>query len=274
MKWYARPMRASLFAALLGLELLVGCSNDAIVWPIANSGDVDADTIASPFGPRDQSGEYDFHAGVDFRVPEGTKVRAIKAGTVEKTVAWDGEDGSGNWVLVDHGDGEKSAYLHLSKITARQGEAVHPGEVLGRSGSTGNTTPHLHLTYMVGVEGKGADEAVARNPLDLLPHSPAPEPIVSFTADAVVLTVQTMPMVIQRVRIEGGEQVREIDYAEIAALGNPARDEQVQSGLWIGVVDLDGEQFELTVRPEPADFVPDRVVLTDYAGEVVFDASR
>lgn len=265
-------MRASLLAA--ALTLLVGCSNDEIVWPIANSGATDADTISSPYGPRDQSGTYDFHAGVDFAVPVGTKVRAIKAGTVEKTVAWDGDDGQGNWVLVDHGGGEKSAYLHLSKISARQGESVRAGEVIGRSGDTGNTTPHLHLTYMIGIEGNGADETLARNPLELLPHSAMPEPLVTFTADAVVLDVQTMPMTVQVVRIEGGEQVREIDYADIAALGNPDRDGQVQGGLWIGVVDFDRTHFELTLRPEPADFVPERVVLLDYAGDVVLDATR
>lgn len=249
------------------------------MWPIANSGDVDADIISSPYGPRDQSGTYDFHAGVDFAVPEGTKVRAIKAGTVEKAVKWDGQDGSGTWVLIDHGGGEKSAYLHLKRLSAREGASVYAGEVIGRSGSTGNTTPHLHLTYMVGVDHNGADETRARNPLELLPHSEMPEPTASFTADAVVVTLAVMPMTVQRVRLEGagGEaagEVREVDYGDIAALGNPERDEQSQAGLWIGVVDVEGGRFELTLRPDPPDFVPDRVVLTDYADEVLLDATR
>jgi hypothetical protein len=255
--------------------LLAACSNDAdVVWPIANSSDVDADVIGSPFGPRDQSGTYDFHAGVDFKVPEGTKVRAIKSGTVEKAIDWDGEDGSGTWVLIDHGEGEKSAYLHLSKLSTREGAKVHAGEVIGRSGSSGNTVPHLHLTYMVGVEGNGADEELARNPLELLPHSEMPEPTATFTADEVVLTLSVTPMTIQRVRLEGGGQIREVDYAEIAAVGNPGRDEHLQTGLWIDAVDVDAEHFQLTVRPDPADFMPERVVLTDFVGEVVLDVSR
>ena len=69
------------FAALCALAL-TACVED-VVWPISKSGDLDADEISSPYGPRDQSGNHDFHAGVDFRVPEGTKVRAIKAGTVQ-----------------------------------------------------------------------------------------------------------------------------------------------------------------------------------------------
>ncbi|MFV8752481.1 M23 family metallopeptidase [Nannocystaceae bacterium ST9] len=264
-------MRARILAAIL---LLGACNHEDVVWPIANSAELDADTISAPFGPRDQSGKYDFHAGVDFAVPEGTKVRAIKAGTVEKTVDWDGEDGSGNWVLVDHGEGEKTAYLHLSKITTHQGESVHAGEVIGRSGSTGNTTPHLHLNYMVGIDHEGADEGLARNPLEILPHSTMPEPTVEFTDDAVVLVVRVQPMTVQRVRLEGGGQVREVDYADIAARGNPERDEQSQNGVWFGVVDIDRETFEMTLRPDPPDFMPERVVLTDFAGEVVFDASR
>jgi murein DD-endopeptidase MepM/ murein hydrolase activator NlpD len=257
------------------LVSIVACSNEELVWPIANSSEEDADIITSPYGPRDQSGEYDFHAGVDFALPEGTKVRAIKAGTIEKAEEWDGEDGTGTWVLVDHGGGEKSAYLHLSKISVQQGESVHAGQVIGRSGSTGNTSPHLHLTYMVGVDHDGADEARARNLLELLPHSPMPEPTVSFTADSVVVLATVMPMTIQHIRLEGAGQVREVDYADIAALGNPDRDEQTQSGLWIGVVDVnDDEAFEMTLRPDPPDFVPERVVLTDFDGEVVLDASR
>lgn len=259
---------------LLACVLLSACSRDEVVWPIANSAELDANTVSSPYGPRDQSGTYDFHAGVDFAVPEGTKVHAIKAGRVEKTVEWDGEDATGNWILIDHGDGEKSAYLHLSKISARQGEEVHAGEVIGRSGSSGNTTPHLHLTYMTGVAGSGADEGLSRNPLELLPHSDMPAPIVEFDADAVVLDVQTMPMSVQRIRLEGGGQTREIDYADIAARGNPDRDEHVQGGIWIGVVDFDQTHFELTLRPDPADFVVERVVLDDYAGNVVLDATR
>jgi hypothetical protein len=257
------------------VSLPIACSGDEeVVWPIANSSDVDADVIAAPYGPRDQSGEYDFHAGVDFHVPKGTRVRAIKAGTVEKAIEWDGSDGSGTWVLVDHGGGEKSAYLHLSKLSVREGESVHAGEVIGRSGDTGNTVAHLHLTYMVGVEHKGADEKYARNPLELLPHSDMPEPTASFGADSVVITAAAMPMTIQHIWIEGAGQVREVDYADIAALGNPDRDEQRQSGLWIGVVDVDAGRFEMTLRPDPPDFVPERVVLTDIDGELLLDASR
>jgi hypothetical protein len=127
---------------------------------------------------------------------------------------------------------------------------------------------------MVGIEKNGADEARARNPLEILPHSAMPEPTANFTADGVAITMVVMPMTVQHLQLEGEGQVREVDYADILALGNPDRDSQSQSGLWIGVVDVDPEHFEMTLRPDPPDFVPDRVVLTDFDGEVVLDASR
>lgn len=263
------PLVLTALVSVAGLA----CSED-VVWPIANSADIDADPISSPFGPRDQSGDYDFHAGVDFAVPEGTKVRAIKAGTVEKAVEWDGESGTGTWVLIDHGGGEKSAYLHLSKLKVKDGDNVRAGKVIGRSGSTGNTSPHLHLTYMLGVTGSGADESVAVNPLELLPSSLMGEPEVEWGDDRVVLIMPMQPMSVQAIALEGGGLSRTVDYADILALGNPDRDNQTQDGIRLAVEDLDDGRFELSLRLSPENSAPERVVLTDFEGEVVLDASR
>ncbi|NVB37136.1 M23 family metallopeptidase [Pseudenhygromyxa sp. WMMC2535] len=268
---YPVTMRASLFAAL-ALVSGLACSAEEVVWPISKSDDLDADHISSPFGPRDQSGTYDFHAGVDFPVEEGTKVRSIKAGTVEKIEVDDG--GAGNWVLVDHGEGEKSAYLHLSKIRCKAGDELRAGDLVGLSGSSGGTTPHLHLNYMVGVERNGADEAMARNALEILPHTQMPDPEVEWTAEGVILTVAVAPMTVQAVRLEGEGQVVEVDYADIVARGNPARDYHNQGGLYIDVNKVDSEHFALTLEPSENAFVPDQVVLTDYYGERLFSAAR
>ena len=262
-------------ASSLALVALTTCSYEDVVWPIANSSAANADRISSPYGPRDQSGKHDFHAGVDFAVPEGTKIRAIKAGTVEKTVDWDGESGTGNWVLIDHGAGEKSAYLHLSKIKTKAGASVHAGEVIGRSGSTGGTTPHLHLTYMREVDKNGADETRARNALEILPHDPMPEPEVAWDSDAVILELDVATMTVQRVVLEGEDQdqLLELDYAAVFARGNPERDEPLQDGVHMQVENLEGERFALTLRPDSG-FVPQRVSLYDFADELVFEATR
>jgi murein DD-endopeptidase MepM/ murein hydrolase activator NlpD len=90
------------------------------------------------------------HAGLDFPVPIGTPVRAINAGRV----AFSGEQWTqGQMVVVDHGGGIFSRYLHLSERRVALGELVGRGDIVGRSGDTGGQRPgpHLHLdTYVNG----------------------------------------------------------------------------------------------------------------------------
>jgi murein DD-endopeptidase MepM/ murein hydrolase activator NlpD len=83
------------------------------------------------------------HAGQDYTAPAGTPVAAVAAGKVR--LARDFYY-SGLTVLVDHGAGLVSQYLHLEKILVEEGRSVAAGEVVGRVGSTGRATgPHLHL---------------------------------------------------------------------------------------------------------------------------------
>jgi murein DD-endopeptidase MepM/ murein hydrolase activator NlpD len=257
---------------ILVLALLASACGrpDDVVWPISGDADASANVVSSPFGPREHGGDYDFHAGVDFPVPEGTKIHAIKAGTIEKIEHDDGS--SGNWVLVDHGGGEKSAYLHLSEISVDAGDNVEAGTTLGRSGETGANSPHLHLNYMVGIDHDGADESLARNPLELLPHTAVPTPTAEFTATSVVLDMPLHPMTVQSITVEGGGESRTLDYAQVLALGNPERDEQTQFGLRLAVVDDD--RLTLTLTPDPASFVPERVLVHDFFGELLLDATR
>ncbi|MDR7452834.1 MAG: M23 family metallopeptidase [Armatimonadota bacterium] len=83
-----------------------------------------------------------FHGGVDFAVEAGTPVRAAADGIVRLAEPL---PLSGNAILIDHGLGVISSYLHLSQIGVRPGQRVAKGEVIGRVGSTGLATgPHLH----------------------------------------------------------------------------------------------------------------------------------
>ncbi|MET0180601.1 MAG: M23 family metallopeptidase, partial [Novosphingobium sp.] len=51
----------------------------------------------------------------------------------------------GHLLMIDHGNGLNSAFLHCSEIAVREGEAVRRGQVIGRIGATGRATgPHLH----------------------------------------------------------------------------------------------------------------------------------
>jgi murein DD-endopeptidase MepM/ murein hydrolase activator NlpD len=83
------------------------------------------------------------HEGLDFAAPPGTEVRAINSGVVILARPMFFE---GNFVVIDHGQGLLSLYLHLSAFRVQEGDHVHAGETIALSGGTGRATgPHLHL---------------------------------------------------------------------------------------------------------------------------------
>jgi murein DD-endopeptidase MepM/ murein hydrolase activator NlpD len=83
------------------------------------------------------------HQGLDFRVPGGTPVEAVNSGQIilARPLFFEG-----NCVVIDHGQGLLTLYLHLSKFLVKEGDAVRKGQEIGLSGGTGRATgPHLHL---------------------------------------------------------------------------------------------------------------------------------
>jgi len=83
------------------------------------------------------------HPGMDIAVPEGTPVKAPASGIV--TFAKPGLYLTGGTVLIDHGFGVSSNFLHLSRLNVKVGQHVQQGEVIGAAGMTGRATgPHLH----------------------------------------------------------------------------------------------------------------------------------
>src|ERR1700736_2763923 len=83
------------------------------------------------------------HQGLDYAVPGGTPVSAVNAGTVLLASPLYFE---GNCVVLDHGQGLMTLYLHLSEIKVKAGDRVESGQELGLSGGTGRATgPHLHM---------------------------------------------------------------------------------------------------------------------------------
>jgi murein DD-endopeptidase MepM/ murein hydrolase activator NlpD len=90
------------------------------------------------------------HRGLDYRAAPGTRVASINSGRVVLARALYYE---GNCVVIDHGMGLMSVYMHLSKFMAAEGDEVTRGEVIALSGGSGRATgPHLHL----GVRWQGA----------------------------------------------------------------------------------------------------------------------
>ena len=83
------------------------------------------------------------HQGLDYAVPEGTPVAAVNSGTVLLAQPLFFE---GNCVVIDHGQGLLTLYMHLSKIGVKEAEHVASGQKIGLSGGTGRATgPHLHV---------------------------------------------------------------------------------------------------------------------------------
>lgn len=103
-------------------------------------------TVTSPFGFRDHpvSGEYTFHTAVDIGVDTGTEVLAFGDGTVR----YIGEnDVFGLYLKIDHDNGVSTFYAHCDALLVGKGERVVCGQVVAKSGETGNATgPHLHFS--------------------------------------------------------------------------------------------------------------------------------
>jgi len=83
------------------------------------------------------------HAGEDFAIPIGTNLVSMSTGTI---VFAGQESGYGTIVKIRYWDGTVSFYGHMSRVGVTAGDRVEPGEVVGQSGNTGESTgPHLHL---------------------------------------------------------------------------------------------------------------------------------
>ena len=108
---------------------------DAIfVWPATGQY-----YITSVFGPRWGT----IHKGLDIGAPTGTKIVAGADGTV---IGAQFNDSMGYYVLIDHGDGKQTYYMHNSSLVVSAGDTVKAGQLIAYSGSTGDSTgPHCHF---------------------------------------------------------------------------------------------------------------------------------
>ncbi len=100
------------------------------------------------YGYNRKTGEYTIpHKGIDFRAVTGTKVYAMNRGVVRLARTY---TIYGKTIVVDHGFGLQTLYMHLSKIYVNEGQLVLPGQLIGLSGMTGYADqPHLHISVKI-----------------------------------------------------------------------------------------------------------------------------
>jgi len=120
-------------------------------------------TVSSTFGPRINpvTGIPGNHGGLDLAAPEGTPVYATREGKVSEQ----GQDPVlGNYIIISHGSSWSSVYGHLSEIDTVLNQQVNSGSLIGRVGSTGQSTgPHLH--FELRQNGTSLDPSgILRNP--------------------------------------------------------------------------------------------------------------
>lgn len=112
--------------------------------------------VTSPFGWRVHpiSGAWKFHSGVDLGYDEGAYIAAVFDGQV--VIADNLGDGYGNQILLYHSAIDAyTRYAHCSVLHVVAGENVQAGQIIAQVGSTGYSTgPHLHLEYIVNVNGE------------------------------------------------------------------------------------------------------------------------
>lgn len=105
--------------------------------------------ITSPYGYRIHPifGTRKLHTGVDFAAPTGTSIAAAADG---KVILASSYGGYGNAVIIDHGGGLTTLYAHNSSLLVSVGQQVKRGQVIAKSGSTGNSTgPHCHFEVRI-----------------------------------------------------------------------------------------------------------------------------
>ena len=105
--------------------------------------------VSSTFGYRTQpiAGASTNHKGIDFAAPTGTPIYAAAAGTV---ISAGYAGNAGNLLVINHGNGLLTYYMHCSKIYVSAGQTVSRGQNVAAVGTTGNSTgPHLHFQVML-----------------------------------------------------------------------------------------------------------------------------
>ena len=157
-----RDMKRSLMSVVEQFTFLNGGTRDISVvlpefdpgtgwqWPVDG-----CYSISTTFGARIHpiTGKAGNHPGTDIAAPKDTVVQAARGGVV---IDCGYDEGDGNYVKVDHGDGYATRYCHLSTLAVDVGQIVEQGQTVGYVGMTGSATGY-HLHYELWYNGARSD---------------------------------------------------------------------------------------------------------------------
>lgn len=119
--------------------------NISFIWPCPSSS-----RITSGFGGRSSptEGASSNHKGIDIGASTGSDILAAASGTVTISTY---SASAGNYIMISHGGGVSTVYMHCSKRLVEVGDKVNQGDVIAKVGSTGYSTgPHLHFEIRSG----------------------------------------------------------------------------------------------------------------------------
>lgn len=172
------------------------------------------------------------HNGIDFGCELGTPIRAAAEGNV-MIAAFD-KAGYGNYIKLGHGD-YQTIYAHMSQMVKKTGQRAAKGEIIGFSGSTGNSTgPHLHFELRIPGHGvTGFKDAV-----DPFPYLEAINGQMSAVSEELSPSSPLLMGSVVRVVAEKGLNVRltpgGVDVGDV--LFGSELEVVRQDGDWVGVV--------------------------------------
>ena len=130
----------------------VAIGNIKFMWPCPSSA-----RVTSNFGDRESptEGASSNHKGIDIGASTGSGIVAAASGTVTiSTYSYS----AGNYIMIHHGGGVYTVYMHCSELLVSAGQEVTQGQVIAKVGSTGYSTgPHLH--FGIRVDGKYVNPA-------------------------------------------------------------------------------------------------------------------
>lgn len=199
-------------------------SIDTLFWP------TDGTTISSYYGYRGAiDGVYstsNFHKGIDIAVGVGTNVYACEGGTVTNAFY---SDTGGYMIVIDHGNGYISRYLHNSSLLVSAGDTVTKGQIISLSGNTGSSSgPHLHfdisyngstnyvdpLTFSYSNGMGNGEEGIGISNGTVITNYDYKATIATFTEEYITYT-STDPNVESWATSEFSVSTTQIDYVEL-----------------------------------------------------------